>query len=242
MLAAVRPLAAEDVRSATPSAACWPRTSTSALDVPPFDSSAMDGFAVVAGPAGELRVVGESRAGHPAGARSEPGTAMRISTGAALPDGRRRRGAGRADRGARRHACACRDRGGGQHAPRRRGRAPRRPRAPRRHRARAGGARRARLARPCRGAAARPAAGGAARDRRRAGRARASRSGRAGSAARTPTRWPRRSSARADALVEPRDGARTTGEPHARGAGAGARRRPTWCASRAACRSGRTTT
>ncbi len=33
--------------------------------MPPFDPSAMDGYAVVAGPAAELRVVGESRAGHP---------------------------------------------------------------------------------------------------------------------------------------------------------------------------------
>ena len=40
---------------------------TSAIAVPPFDSSAMDGYAVVAGPGGELEVVGEARAGHGAG-------------------------------------------------------------------------------------------------------------------------------------------------------------------------------
>jgi molybdopterin molybdotransferase len=57
----------------------------SAVDVPPFDSSAMDGFAVVAGPARELDVKGESRAGHPFEGELEPGTAVRISTGAALP-------------------------------------------------------------------------------------------------------------------------------------------------------------
>ena len=34
--------------------------------MPPFDSSAMDGYAVVAGPEAELDVVGEARAGHPA--------------------------------------------------------------------------------------------------------------------------------------------------------------------------------
>jgi molybdopterin molybdotransferase len=59
----------------------------SGVDVPPFDNSAMDGFAVVAGPAAELRVVDESRAGHPAAAGVEPGSAIRISTGAALPAG-----------------------------------------------------------------------------------------------------------------------------------------------------------
>jgi molybdopterin molybdotransferase len=59
----------------------------SAIDVPPFDSSAMDGFAVVAGPEADLEIVGESRAGRPAGGHVRPGTAMRISTGAALPSG-----------------------------------------------------------------------------------------------------------------------------------------------------------
>jgi len=59
----------------------------SEIDVPPFDSSAMDGFAVVAGPGAELRVIGESRAGHPAAETVRPGTAVRISTGAAVPAG-----------------------------------------------------------------------------------------------------------------------------------------------------------
>jgi molybdopterin molybdotransferase len=55
--------------------------------LPPFDSSAMDGYAVVAGPGGELPVVGESRAGKPAAEVLRPGEAMRISTGAAVPQG-----------------------------------------------------------------------------------------------------------------------------------------------------------
>jgi molybdopterin molybdotransferase len=38
---------------------------TSAIAVPPFDSSGMDGYAVVAGPGGELEVIGEARAGRP---------------------------------------------------------------------------------------------------------------------------------------------------------------------------------
>jgi molybdopterin molybdotransferase len=56
-------------------------------NLPPFDSSAMDGFAVVAGPAAELAIVGESRAGHPAERGPERGEAIRISTGAAIPPG-----------------------------------------------------------------------------------------------------------------------------------------------------------
>jgi len=61
---------------------------TSAVEVPPFDSSAMDGFAVPA-EAGdtELRITGEARAGAPAGVPVEPGTAVRISTGAVIPRG-----------------------------------------------------------------------------------------------------------------------------------------------------------
>jgi molybdopterin molybdotransferase len=60
---------------------------TSTLAVPPFDSSAMDGFAVVAGPSAELSVVGEARAGHPYFGTVSPGQAVRISTGAVLPEG-----------------------------------------------------------------------------------------------------------------------------------------------------------
>lgn len=57
------------------------------LDLPPFDSSAMDGFAVIAGPAAELTIVGESRAGTPAERPPGPGEAIRISTGAMVPPG-----------------------------------------------------------------------------------------------------------------------------------------------------------
>ena len=60
---------------------------SSTLPVPPFDSSAMDGFAVVAGPAAELSVVGEARAGHPYAGVVALGQAVRISTGAVLPEG-----------------------------------------------------------------------------------------------------------------------------------------------------------
>jgi molybdopterin molybdotransferase len=60
---------------------------TSAIDVPPFDSSGMDGYALIAGPEAELEVIGEARAGHPAAEAVHPGAAMRISTGAAIPEG-----------------------------------------------------------------------------------------------------------------------------------------------------------
>ncbi len=59
----------------------------SGIAVPPFDSSGMDGFALIAGPEAELEVIAESRAGHPAEAAVRPGTAVRVSTGAVLPEG-----------------------------------------------------------------------------------------------------------------------------------------------------------
>jgi molybdopterin molybdotransferase len=57
-------------------------------DVPPFACSAMDGYAVLAGPEGRrLRIVGESRAGSPEQDPVSEGEAIRISTGAAVPSG-----------------------------------------------------------------------------------------------------------------------------------------------------------
>ena len=61
----------------------------SPIDVPPFDGSAMDGFAVAEPEGGELRVIGESRAGQPSQTAVSQGTAIAISTGAAIPDGTR---------------------------------------------------------------------------------------------------------------------------------------------------------
>ncbi|HEX8855680.1 MAG TPA: gephyrin-like molybdotransferase Glp [Thermoleophilaceae bacterium] len=60
---------------------------TSAERLPPFDSSAMDGFALIAGPAGELELAGESRAGAPWSGELSHGRAVRISTGAEVPAG-----------------------------------------------------------------------------------------------------------------------------------------------------------
>jgi molybdopterin molybdotransferase len=59
-----------------------------AHDVPAFANSAMDGYAVRAGQAGQkLRIAGESRAGAPYAGTVVDGEAIRISTGAALPAG-----------------------------------------------------------------------------------------------------------------------------------------------------------
>jgi len=56
-------------------------------DVPFADNSAMDGYAVRAGDASPLRVIGEVRAGSVASMSVEHGTAMRIMTGAPIPNG-----------------------------------------------------------------------------------------------------------------------------------------------------------
>ena len=56
--------------------------------LPPFPSSAVDGYAVRAADAGrELRVLGESAAGRPFAGKVEPGTAARILTGGVVPEG-----------------------------------------------------------------------------------------------------------------------------------------------------------
>jgi molybdopterin molybdotransferase len=87
VLAAVRPLPAEDVPLESALGRVLAEDARSEGALPPFDSSAMDGYAVVAGPARELPVVGESRAGSPASRALQAGGAMRISTGAAVPRG-----------------------------------------------------------------------------------------------------------------------------------------------------------
>ena len=87
VLEAVRPLAAEPVPVAEALGRVLAEDVESAISVPPFDSSAMDGYAVIAGDGGELKVVAEARAGHPADMAVTPDTAIAISTGAAVPEG-----------------------------------------------------------------------------------------------------------------------------------------------------------
>jgi molybdopterin molybdotransferase len=89
------PLASEDVALGEALGRVLAEDATSAGAVPPFDSSAMDGFALrhadVANAAQEhpvsLSVVGESRAGRPAAREVQNGEAIAISTGAAMPAG-----------------------------------------------------------------------------------------------------------------------------------------------------------
>jgi molybdopterin molybdotransferase len=61
------------------------------LTQPPFDASAMDGFAVRGGDVAQLpvrlAVIGEAAAGHPFQGRVAPGECVRIFTGAPLPPG-----------------------------------------------------------------------------------------------------------------------------------------------------------
>ncbi|WP_068877855.1 MULTISPECIES: gephyrin-like molybdotransferase Glp [unclassified Phenylobacterium] len=61
---------------------------TAIRDQPPFAASAMDGWAVrSADTPGDLRIVGESAAGHGYEGEVQPGEVVRIFTGAALPAG-----------------------------------------------------------------------------------------------------------------------------------------------------------
>jgi molybdopterin molybdotransferase len=87
VLGAVTPLPSEQVALSDALGRVTAEGVTSPLDVPPFDSSAMDGYAVGPGAEGELRVTGESRAGHPSSVPVEGGAAVRISTGAVVPPG-----------------------------------------------------------------------------------------------------------------------------------------------------------
>jgi molybdopterin molybdotransferase len=88
ILAHTRPLAAEHVPIAEAGGRVTAEDVRADVDLPPFASSAMDGFAVRAAdlPA-TLRIVGESAAGQPYEKPLEPGCAVVISTGAVVPDG-----------------------------------------------------------------------------------------------------------------------------------------------------------
>jgi molybdopterin molybdotransferase len=87
VLEAVRPLPPEPVEVAGALGRVLAESVQSPISVPPFDSSAMDGYAVIAGAAAELEVDGEARAGHPAESPVRAGAAIAISTGAAVPEG-----------------------------------------------------------------------------------------------------------------------------------------------------------
>jgi len=88
ILAAIAPLAEEAVTIEAALDRVLARDVRCAGDVPPFASAAMDGYAVLAGPAGrKLQVIGESRAGVPSELVVGADQAIRTSTGAAIPAG-----------------------------------------------------------------------------------------------------------------------------------------------------------
>jgi molybdopterin molybdotransferase len=95
VLDGIRPLSAEDVSLDEALGRVLAEDVSSADAVPGFDNSAMDGFAVRAADTADaaegspvrLRIVDESRAGHPAAKELGEGEAIRISTGAMLPGG-----------------------------------------------------------------------------------------------------------------------------------------------------------
>jgi molybdopterin molybdotransferase len=96
LAAAVRPIArTERVGLAHAAGRVAASTATSAIDVPPFARSAMDGYAVVAADTTgvtrtsptRLRIVDRIYTGHAPGAAISPGACAEIATGAPLPDG-----------------------------------------------------------------------------------------------------------------------------------------------------------
>ena len=87
VLAAAQPLGAERVPLGDALGRVLAEEVAAGEDLPPFDASAMDGFAVPAGDPGILTIDGESRAGAPAAGALAAGTACRISTGAVVPQG-----------------------------------------------------------------------------------------------------------------------------------------------------------
>ncbi len=88
MLAAIAPLESEAVALDDALGRMLAQEISARRDQPPFAASAMDGYAVrAADTPGVLRMVGESAAGRGFEGAIEAGDAIRISTGAPLPDG-----------------------------------------------------------------------------------------------------------------------------------------------------------
>jgi len=88
VVAAAQPLPAETIATAGAAGRVTAEAIRSAVDLPPFPSSAMDGYAVRAADVpGSLRVVGESAAGRPFDGEVGSGEAVGISTGAVVPAG-----------------------------------------------------------------------------------------------------------------------------------------------------------
>jgi molybdopterin molybdotransferase len=88
ILARVRPLPPERVQLAAAAGRITASAARSIVDLPPFPSSAMDGYAVrAADTPGRLPVVARVAAGAPADRPLAAGEAIEISTGGVVPDG-----------------------------------------------------------------------------------------------------------------------------------------------------------
>jgi molybdenum cofactor synthesis domain-containing protein len=87
----IKPLGGETVRLSDAVGHVLSKDIQADTDMPPFDRSQMDGFAVIAEDTAEtpatLKIVGESAAGRGWHSRLERGEAVRIMTGAPVPDG-----------------------------------------------------------------------------------------------------------------------------------------------------------
>jgi molybdopterin molybdotransferase len=88
VLTRVRTLGVEDVATAAAAGRVLGRDARAVVDLPPFPSSAMDGYAVrAADTPGLLPVGGQSAAGSPLARAQRAGEAIVISTGAVVPEG-----------------------------------------------------------------------------------------------------------------------------------------------------------
>src|SRR5918996_4186365 len=88
VLERARPLAAEPVPVEARAGRYLAEDARAAIDLPPFASSAMDGYAVrSADTPGTLPVVARIAAGRPAGQALGPREAMAIATGGVVPEG-----------------------------------------------------------------------------------------------------------------------------------------------------------
>jgi len=88
VLERARPLPAENVPLEVAARRVLAEPARAEIDLPPFASSAMDGYAVRAGETpGRLGIQARIAAGKPATAALEPGQAMGIATGGVVPDG-----------------------------------------------------------------------------------------------------------------------------------------------------------
>ena len=95
ILSVIKPLAVEAIDLAGALGRVLAEAVFSDVDLPPFDNSAMDGYALVAHDVIEARpdrpvrlpVVADIPAGHPSLIELRPGSAARITTGAMLPPG-----------------------------------------------------------------------------------------------------------------------------------------------------------